>query len=272
MASWALDTGEATGMGPAPTARITALLDRMKGASAPKGDPQLDRLDGMLDKLIRIQHPDLVNTDTARSAGVAVALVSPSRPEVSMGGMASDTDEVGSGVRFMEVGEADAGDTVRDFNQDMGIEAVINSDQTLTSGSTVALRIVHAVSVNGREIPANQLVSGEASLSGERLMISIRSLRVGELIVPVSMQVYDLDGLAGIRVPGAITRDVSKELADQALSGLEMASVDPSVGAQAASAGLAFARSLASRKIRLVRVTLPAGYRVLLKNSKSFMR
>jgi hypothetical protein len=259
---------------PAAEARVAAFLEQLKGGSASPGDPQMDRLDGMLDKLIRIQHPDLVNTDTAKSLGVAAALVSLSRPENAVSSLAAADGE--TGVGFIEIGTSDGvnvgRDTVRDTARDAAIEAVINTDQTLTSGSTVALRIVHAVTVNGQAVPANQLVYGEASLSGERLMIGIRSLRVGESIVPVSMQVYDLDGLAGIRVPGAITRDVSKESADQALSGLEVASVDPSLSAQAASAGLAFARSLASRKIRLVRVSLPAGYRVLLKNSKSFTR
>jgi hypothetical protein len=52
------------------------------------------------------------------------------------------------------------------------------------------------------------------------------------------------------------------------MSGLGLASMDPSLAGQAANAGLQFAKSLASRKARLVRVTLPAGYRVLLINAK----
>jgi len=63
-------------------------------------------------------------------------------------------------------------------------------------------------------------------------------------------------------------RDVSKESADEALNGLSLAAVDPSLGEQAASAGLQFARSLAGKKVRLIRVGVPAGYRVLLRNIK----
>ena len=37
---------------------------------------------------------------------------------------------------------------------------------------------------------------------------------------------------------------------------------------QAASVGVDAARTLVTRKVRLVRVGLPAGYRVLLRNSK----
>jgi len=52
------------------------------------------------------------------------------------------------------------------------------------------------------------------------------------------------------------------------LNGLSLAAVDPSLGEQAASAGLQFARSLAGKKVRLIRVGVPAGYRVLLRNIK----
>jgi Conjugative transposon, TraM len=247
----------------------SAAMEQLKGASGSPGDPQMERLDGMLDKLIRIQHPELVQGDTGRLPGShPAALVITPRNDLPVGTMSSARDESEEQGDFMEIGVRDDGDSARE----LAIEAIINSDQTLTAGSTVALRIVQDFIVGSEHIAANQLIYGVASLAGERLTINITSIRVGQSIVPVSMQVYDMDGLAGIRVPGAITRDVSKESADQAISGLEMASVNPSLGAQAAGAGAEFAKSLASRKIRLVRVSLPAGYRVLLKNSKSLMR
>ncbi len=249
--------------------RAAALLEKVRRGSASPGDPEMERLDGMLDKLIRIQHPELVRGDTGRTPGAAVAaVVSMPRQDVPVSTLSSALGESEGREGFMEIGVLDNGDSARE----LAIEAIINSDQTLTAGSTVALRIVQDFTVGSEHIRANQLVYGLASLAGERLMVNVSSIRVGQSIVPVSMQVYDLDGLPGIRVPGALTRDASKESADQALSGLQMASVDPSVGAQAASAGLEFAKSLASRKIRLVRVSLPAGYRVLLKNSKSLTR
>ena len=82
----------------------------------------------------------------------------------------------------------------------------------------------------------------------------------------VALQAYDLDGVAGIRIPGAIICDASKESADQAINSVGSVSMDPSLGAQAANAGVQFARSLATKKVRLIQVAVPAGYQVLLKN------
>ena len=79
----------------------------------------------------------------------------------------------------------------------------------------------------------------------------------------------DLDGIAGIYIPGAITRDVAKQSTDQAIQSIRLASLDPSVGAQAASAGIQAAKSLIGRKVKLVKVTVKAGYRVLLRDNKA---
>jgi conjugative transposon TraM protein len=239
--------------------------------NGPHPDAGMSHLEGMLDKIFRIQHPDLVHADTA-DEGVEVALLQQPRKEepvrVLAAGGETRSDGAGETFRnaFMEIDETSGNDSMRLGD---AISAVVAGDQTLTAGTTVALRLSQEATVKGQRVPAGQEVNGVATLSGERLNIAISSIRVGQTLVNVSLQVYDLDGLPGIRVPGALTRDVSKQSADQALSGLGIASLDQNLSAQAASAGLQFAKSLASRKVRLVRVSLPAGYRVLLRNSKS---
>jgi len=261
--------------------RMRQVMDGLQKRTGPENDPEMDRIDAMLNKLIRIQHPEGLGTDgravdTVGDSvhGYGVARVEVARPEPAVRML----DRSGSGTEatdagFMEIGDKDGGDSAdRGLGaalRDAAIGAVIDHDQTLTAGSTVGLRLSQEAVINGVVFPANTLVYGMATVSGERLMISISSIRVGQAIVPVALQVYDLDGLAGIRVPGAVTRDVSKESADEAINGLGIASVDPSLSAQAASAGLQFAKSLASRKVRLVRVSVPAGYRVLLRNTRS---
>ncbi|HVS95179.1 MAG TPA: conjugative transposon protein TraM [Puia sp.] len=264
-------------------------------------DPDMLRLDGMLDKLLRIQHPDLAVRDTGSVHAAAGGLLErPVKDEpVRVLGAAESRSENADATGFIEIGERDApdsGHTGHDHgdpgghadrddagaghaygdatgpghaNLDEAIAAIVSGDQTLVAGSTVALRLAQEASVSGVKVPAGQAVYGLGSLSGERLLVTVTSLRVGQSILPVSLQVYDLDGLPGIRVPGTVTREVSKQSAGEALGGLGMASPDPSPGAQAVNVGLQFARSLATRKVRMVRVSLPGGYRVLLRNTKS---
>ena len=75
-----------------------------------------------------------------------------------------------------------------------------------------------------------------------------------------------MDGLAGIYIPGAISRDVAKQSADNSLQLMELTTLDPSLKAQAAAAGINTVKSMLSKKVKQVKVMVKAGYRVLLRD------
>ncbi|MFX6230601.1 conjugative transposon protein TraM, partial [Acinetobacter baumannii] len=84
-----------------------------------------------------------------------------------------------------------------------------------TNGSTVKLRLTNDVYVNGLLVPKGNFVFGTASLENERLLITVPNIRYENNLLPVALSVYDMDGLAGIHIPGSINRDVAKQSADQ---------------------------------------------------------
>jgi hypothetical protein len=83
----------------------------------------------------------------------------------------------------------------------------------------------------------------------------------------VSLNVYDMDGQEGIYIPGSINRTVTKESANNAIGGINTTTLNPSIGAQAEIAGIEAAKTLFSKKIKLVKMTIKAGYKVLLKDN-----
>lgn len=145
---------------------------------------------------------------------------------------------------------------------------MVHENQTIVTGSTIKLRLLNDIKVNGMVIPKDSFVYGAASLDGERLGVKIGSIRYRNSIFPVELVVFDLDGLDGIRIPGAITRDVAKQSADRSLQAIGMTSLDPSIGAQAAGAGIEAVKSLVGKKVKLVKVMVKAGYSVLLRDEK----
>jgi uncharacterized protein YunC (DUF1805 family) len=84
----------------------------------------------------------------------------------------------------------------------------------------------------------------------------------------VDLSVFDMDGMSGIHIPGAITRDAAKQSGQQAIQSVGVTSFDQSIGAQAASAGIELGRNLLSKKVKLIKVTVKAGYQVLLRDEK----
>jgi hypothetical protein len=272
-ASTSAASGPSIFSSPAPDmSRLEKLMQTIKAADTATSDPQLEKLSGMLDKIIKIQHPGqelpgekapvtaqapTVLPVTAPTVAVAVSDLATNPP------MDEDTGyQEADG--FYSIDEPDnEGPAVQNT-----ITAMIPEDQTLVAGATIALRLTQDAVVNGMTIPRDNPVYGLVSINGDRMGVTIASIRYRQGIYPVGLQVYDMDGLPGIHIPGAITRDVAKESADQGVSAMGLNALDPTLAGQAATAGIEAAKTLISRKIRLVRVSVKAGYQVLLKNTK----
>lgn len=258
------------------TADVDRLKQMMQTMGHPGGeDPEIQQLNGMLEKILDIQHPGRVQeklreTSEARKGEVfavsakgnnLVSLLDNSRP--AQIGYDSNIHFVKQSNAFYSLEEMTAVD-----DSQKTIEAVFHETRTIVTGSTVKLRLVNDIYINGILILKDNFLFGMASLNGERLNIKINSIRFQHSLFPVELSVYDMDGMHGIYIPGAIARDVAKQSADRAIQGYSMTTLDPSLGAQAVSAGIEAAKSLFSKKVKLVKVTVKAGYKVLLMDGK----
>jgi len=149
------------------------------------------------------------------------------------------------------------------------ISACISEDQVVVPGQRVRLRLLQSLQAGKVLVPSGNLITGIASLQGERLDIHIENIEVGGDIIPVSMTVYDIDGQRGIFVPGSDGRTAAKEmLSDMGGSLGTNVSITRSAGQQLA---MDLSRSVMqggtqflSQKLRSVKIKLKVGYKVLL--------
>lgn len=153
------------------------------------------------------------------------------------------------------------------------IAACVQGDQTLTDGQTVKLRLLEPMRVSGRIIPRNTPLVGATRLQGERLGIRITSLEHGGTIIPVELEVYDSDGQAGIFIPGSMEIDAAKEIGANMGSSLGSSiNISTDAGAQLASdlgrGAIQGISQYISKRMRMVKVHLKSGYRVLLYQEK----
>ncbi len=216
--------------------RIMGVL-RQKEASA-GADPEMAQLNTLLDKIVAVQHP---GKDSAR-AGVS----STSRRSVVAVRGLRDADDTLSGM-----------DT-------SAIEAMVAEDQILVSGGQLRLELLRDILVGGQRIPRGTVLSGTVSLSGERLRVTVVAIAYEGRVYPVNLVAADEDGLAGIYIPGAPMSDAARETAVEEAGSLGPAFLSTSLAGEAAGAGVNLARSMLAKKIRPVKVTVPAGYRVIL--------
>jgi conjugative transposon TraM protein len=253
----------------AETDELQRKLQGLNKSSA--DDPEMAQMNSMLEKVLDIQHPDRVNEQMRENSEKhlgQVFAVSSNLPNSPVGLLANsnglDTNRYLNPVNSFYALEEQV--TAEKVN---AIPAVIHETETVVNGSVIKLRLTGPVFINGVLIPKDNFVFGVAALNGERLAVKINSIRYRQSLFPVSLSVYDMDGLEGIEIPGAISRDVAKESAASSVQNMGLTSFDPSFGAQAAGAGIEDAKTLFTRKVKLITVTVKAGYEVLLKDEKA---
>lgn len=253
--------------------KLEKLMSAMSEPQQP--DPELSQLGGMLENILDIQHPERVQEKLRQSSqnkkGKTLTVMpkavenNVSSLEVSginrANGFQKDKD-----VRtnaFYSLEETDISEVTQN-----AVQAVIHETQTIVNGSTIKLRLSNDILIQEVPIAKNSFLYGMASLKGERLEIKITAIKQGNSIFPVELSVYDMDGIEGIYIPGAISRDVAKASADRSIQTLGVTSLDDSWRAQAAGMGIEAAKSLMSKKVKLIKVVVKAGYQVLLYDEK----
>jgi conjugative transposon TraM protein len=241
---------------------VNHLEELMKRAgSSNTKDPEVDQLNSMMDRILDIQHPERVKqrlSDNSFRKKEEVFSVKSDNNSYSISLL--DTSKTENQQDAFYGLDATGGDPEQN-----AIEAVIHETQSLVDGSIVKMRFLDDITIIGTTIPRGNFVFGKVSLEGERLHIDISSIRKDNSLFPVKLTVYDLDGMEGIHIPGSITRDVAKQSSDNSLQNIEMNSIDPSFKVQATTAGINAAKSLLTKKAKLVKVTVKAGYKILLK-------
>jgi conjugative transposon TraM protein len=149
------------------------------------------------------------------------------------------------------------------------IRACVNSDQVITVGAQVTLRLLEPLSVAGYVVPVNAPVYGIANIQGQRLWIQVTSIESEGNIIPVELTVHDMDGQIGINVPTSMERVAAKN----ALAGIGQSfgtsiSFAESAGQQVAMdltrGVMNGASQYVASKMREVKVNLKTGYQVLL--------
>jgi conjugative transposon TraM protein len=103
------------------------------------------------------------------------------------------------------------------------IKVVIDENLTGYAGSRIRLRLLDDIQVGAYLVAKDTylyaLISG---FSGQRVTLSVRSILYDDKILPVKLDIYDLDGLVGLYVPESAFRDFTKDASTNVIQGIDM--------------------------------------------------
>ena len=149
------------------------------------------------------------------------------------------------------------------------VRACVASTQVIRAGSTVQLRLLEVVRIDGVTIPRNTPLYGLATISGMRLQVTVSSVEYGGRIFAVEAVAYDMDGQPGLNIPNSRERTALKEaLASVGQTAGTSVNVTRSAGQQVLSelarGGLQASSQYVAGKLREVKITLKANHQLLL--------
>ena len=205
--------------------RLETLMKAMQ--SDKSEDPEMKELSGMLDKIITIQNPGLLQERLKKQTAQS--------PDSTF----------------------------------KAIPAVIEGNQKVKQGGLVKLRLLDSIRIKDVLIPKNQLLFGLGTITNQRVLLTIKNIRLGTSIIPVDLSVFSLDGLIGLNAPEAELGIAAGDGASDAIQGTQFLSMDQSIGIQAAGAGIDAAKTLLSKKVKRIKVKLDSGRPVLLRNNQA---
>ena len=153
------------------------------------------------------------------------------------------------------------------------IRACTHIEQLLGENSRVQLRLLEPIRVAGILIPKGELLTASAKVSGDRLLLTVKSLEYKGKVIPVSIAAYDIDGQQGLYLPVSSDANAFREIAagmskSSGSSFTFSSSAKDQIVSELSKGVVQGGTSYLSKKIAQPSIRVKAGYQLLLISKK----
>ncbi|HLT86225.1 MAG TPA: conjugative transposon protein TraM [Sphingobacterium sp.] len=113
--------------------------------------------------------------------------------------------------------------TIKTDADESFIKAIIDENIKVYAGSRIRLKLMEDILI-GKELikRGTYLYAMVDGFSQQRITFSITSVMQGNKILPINLEVYDVDGMEGLYVPASAFREFTKELGGKSMQGMNI--------------------------------------------------
>lgn len=113
--------------------------------------------------------------------------------------------------------------TIISSEDERPISAIIDQDITGFSGSRLRIRLLDDIMAGKFMVrKGTYLYATVSGFSAQRVSLTVSSVFCGGEILPINLQIYDNDGLAGIYVPSSAFREFTRDLGGSTSQGISI--------------------------------------------------
>jgi conjugative transposon TraM protein len=162
-----------------------------------------------------------------------------------------------------------AGATEQVVQPKNSIKACVQETQIVIGEGTVRLRLLEPAQTPNRNIPQGTVLTANTKFQGGRLQLRVTSLELDGTIIPVDINIYDLDGQLGLHVPYSPETNALNEMAGNMsqTSGTSLMMTNSAGQQIAADLSRGVVQGISgyfSKKVKTPKVTLKAGHQLFL--------
>lgn len=147
------------------------------------------------------------------------------------------------------------------------IKALVYGDQEVSDGSTLKMRLSEdCITNDGMRVPKNTPVWGTVSLAGERVIVNVASIKIGNSIYPFKKKVFGADAIEGIYIPGNIKSEATKEAVGSSINNIDITSSSSTgIVGNVVGSVLDAGKRVFSKNVKKEKVFIKTNYEVYLK-------
>ena len=113
--------------------------------------------------------------------------------------------------------------TIMPEQHDGLIRAIVDQNITGYAGSRLRIRLLEDIMAGHFLVKQGTYLYAEISgFTGQRVLLTIKSIMEDDQLLPVKLSIYDNDGLPGLYVPASAFRDFTKDLGSDASQGMTL--------------------------------------------------
>lgn len=113
--------------------------------------------------------------------------------------------------------------TLKKEEEEGFIKAIIDESLTVYAGSRVRIKLQEAIQVGDYQIEkGTYLYATVSGFSPQRINFTIHSVMEAGELLPVNLEIYDVDGLKGLYIPASAFREFTQELGSNTMQGFNL--------------------------------------------------
>lgn len=163
--------------------------------------------------------------------------------------------------------------TINKHNEDNFIKAVIDENIKGYLGSRIKFRLLDDVTVAGHHIKKGKVLYANISgFDAQRVTLKIVSILNNGEIIPVNLEIYDIDGMKGLYVPRSQFREMMRELGTNTIQGQRVTEGETEFFESLLSKAFSSTSNMVSKMIRENKAKLKYNSYIFLINEEEITR